>query len=509
MPGAADARTLYKALGLDPTKTRPSNEALLRRALKGEALYRDQHARGRPEPVLAALPAPFRALRPRPGGAAGRRCAAARRARATKGSARGRCTWKAGPCWWTPRGPFGNPTSDSARTMITLETRRALVVVYAPGGYASARLREVADGTAAALTRFCGGSVAERRLVPASTTTPLVPASSTRRGAHPRRPLPRPARGGAPRRRAAPHHRGRGHRQDHRPHAAHRPPHLEQARAARGDPGPHLHREGGRSRWRSAWTSSSPTATRRRSIGTFHAFGDRVLREAALEGGLNPEFRVLTRPEQIIFLRERLWSLPLRRFRPLGDPTRHLAALLGLVSRAKDEDVSPEEYRAWAAARAATAADDVARDEAERHLELAAFYAAVPGPARRGGRSSTSATRSTARSACCATRPGAARAPARALPLHPGGRVPGHEPRPARDGAAPRRRGLAQHHGGGRRRPGHLPLARGGRRQPAGLPRALSRARARSCSPRTTARPRRSSTRPPASSPTTTPTGWR
>src|SRR5262247_4379248 len=94
-------------------------------------------------------------------------------------------------------------------------------------------------------------------------------------------------------------------------------------------------------------------------ISTFHAFGDRVLREAALEGGMNPEFRVLTRPEEIIFLRERLFSLPLRRFRPLGDPTRHLHALLGLVSRAKDEDVSPEEYRAWAEARTATASDDV------------------------------------------------------------------------------------------------------------------------------------------------------
>ena len=40
MPGTEDARTLYKALGIDPTKTRPSNEALLRRALKGEPLYR-------------------------------------------------------------------------------------------------------------------------------------------------------------------------------------------------------------------------------------------------------------------------------------------------------------------------------------------------------------------------------------------------------------------------------------------------------------------------------------
>jgi DNA helicase-2/ATP-dependent DNA helicase PcrA len=110
-------------------------------------------------------------------------------------------------------------------------------------------------------------------------------------------------------------------------------------------------------------------------IGTFHAFGDRILREAALEAGLNPEFRVLTRPEQIIFLRERLWRLPLQRFRPLGDPTRHLGALLGLVSRAKDEDVSPERYQAWAEAAAAAAGDDAARDAAARHVELAAFYA--------------------------------------------------------------------------------------------------------------------------------------
>ncbi len=111
-------------------------------------------------------------------------------------------------------------------------------------------------------------------------------------------------------------------------------------------------------------------------ISTFHAFGDHVLRQAALQAGINPEFRVLTRPEQVIFLRERLWRLPLKRFRPLGDPTQHLQALLGLVSRAKDEDVSPAAYRAWAETQAAAAATDEERDAADRHLELAAFYAA-------------------------------------------------------------------------------------------------------------------------------------
>ena len=110
------------------------------------------------------------------------------------------------------------------------------------------------------------------------------------------------------------------------------------------------------------------------SISTFHAFGDRVLREGALEAGMNPEFRVLSRPEQIIFLRERIFRLPLRRFRPLGDPTKHLASLLGLVSRAKDEDVSAEEYRAWAEGLAGRAATSEERDEADRQLEIAAFY---------------------------------------------------------------------------------------------------------------------------------------
>ena len=110
------------------------------------------------------------------------------------------------------------------------------------------------------------------------------------------------------------------------------------------------------------------------AISTFHAFGDRVLREWALEVGLDPQFRVLSQPEQVIFLRERLFKLPLERFRPLGDPTRHLSALTTLVSRAKDEDVSPRQYREWAEARLVAAASDEEKDEARSHLELAAFY---------------------------------------------------------------------------------------------------------------------------------------
>src|SRR6266851_5250635 len=74
-------------------------------------------------------------------------------------------------------------------------------------------------------------------------------------------------------------------------------------------------------------------------ISTFHAFGDRLIKENALELGLTPDFRVLTRAEQVIFLRDHLFEFPLKHYRPLGDPTRHLQAILGQISRLKDEDV--------------------------------------------------------------------------------------------------------------------------------------------------------------------------
>ena len=114
-------------------------------------------------------------------------------------------------------------------------------------------------------------------------------------------------------------------------------------------------------------------------IATFHAFGDWLLREHALELGLTPAFRVLNRAEQVLFLRTRLFELPLDHFRPLGDPTRHLQALAGLFGRAKDEDVTPEAYLAHATALAADAVahpeDAERRDLAARSLELARTYA--------------------------------------------------------------------------------------------------------------------------------------
>jgi len=115
------------------------------------------------------------------------------------------------------------------------------------------------------------------------------------------------------------------------------------------------------------------------SIGTFHAFGDRIIREYALELGLPTDVRVLTRPEVVIFLREHLFEFELDEYRPLGDPTRFLGALATLFSRCKDEDVSPQAYLAHAdelAIRSGADPDDEAlAEDARRHGELARAYA--------------------------------------------------------------------------------------------------------------------------------------
>lgn len=161
VPGTEDARTLYKALGIDPTKTRPSNEALLRRVLKGESLYVVNTLVDAMNFVSLKVQLPFglyHASRVEPPVVLRK----GRPGESYEGIRKGPVNVEGRPVLVDERGPFGNPTSDSARTCITLETRSALVVAYAPAGYAERRLGEVLDLTQQTLTRHCGGSSAGR-----------------------------------------------------------------------------------------------------------------------------------------------------------------------------------------------------------------------------------------------------------------------------------------------------------------------------------------------------------
>lgn len=148
-------RTMYKRVGLDPTKTRPSSEALLRRVRKGDSLprinsmvdvcnwcslefqlpyglYDAARIDGEIELRLGRAGESYAGIRKDDVRVDGRMALADR------------------------LGPFGNPTSDSARTMVTTATTRALVVVFAPIEIEVRRLTDVLDVTSRRMSEFTG-----------------------------------------------------------------------------------------------------------------------------------------------------------------------------------------------------------------------------------------------------------------------------------------------------------------------------------------------------------------
>ncbi|KKQ84472.1 MAG: hypothetical protein UT06_C0004G0008 [Candidatus Woesebacteria bacterium GW2011_GWA1_38_8] len=82
-------------------------------------------------------------------------------------------------------------------------------------------------------------------------------------------------------------------------------------------------------------------------ISTFHAFCDRILKNEALQIGLNPKYKLNTQSESIQFFRKNLFKFELEYFRPLGNPTKFIDGMLQHFSRLQDEDVKPSEYLAW------------------------------------------------------------------------------------------------------------------------------------------------------------------
>ena len=131
MPDIAPARQLYRHFGIDPTRYRPSSEALLRRVLRGErlprvnslvdvanvvslrlqvpiGLYDLAHVRGSLTLRLGREGESYAGIRKEQVNVAGRICVAD----------------DAGPC--------GNPSADSGRTMITTATERAAWIFFLP-----------------------------------------------------------------------------------------------------------------------------------------------------------------------------------------------------------------------------------------------------------------------------------------------------------------------------------------------------------------------------------------
>jgi len=82
-------------------------------------------------------------------------------------------------------------------------------------------------------------------------------------------------------------------------------------------------------------------------ISTFHSFCDRILRQEALNIGLDPRYKLMTQSESIQFIRDHYFEFDLDYFRPLGNPNKFIGGMLQHFSRLQDEDISPNDYITW------------------------------------------------------------------------------------------------------------------------------------------------------------------
>lgn len=83
-------------------------------------------------------------------------------------------------------------------------------------------------------------------------------------------------------------------------------------------------------------------------VYTFHRFSDRILRLEGLEIGIDPSYKIISYPEQWILLRKNIFKFELEYFRPLGNPTKFISAILKFISRLQDENISCEKFQEFA-----------------------------------------------------------------------------------------------------------------------------------------------------------------
>lgn len=83
-------------------------------------------------------------------------------------------------------------------------------------------------------------------------------------------------------------------------------------------------------------------------VQTFHAFGEKLLHRHALDIGVPYDFKLVTETEQWLLVRQHLDRFQLSYYRSLGNPTKFIHALVRHFSRAKDEEIYPEHYLAYA-----------------------------------------------------------------------------------------------------------------------------------------------------------------
>ena len=76
-------------------------------------------------------------------------------------------------------------------------------------------------------------------------------------------------------------------------------------------------------------------------VSTFHSFAQRLLEAHGLEIGLTTDFKLVDQTGQWLLIRNNLEKFDLDYYKPLGNPTKFIQALVRHFSRCKDELVGP------------------------------------------------------------------------------------------------------------------------------------------------------------------------
>jgi DNA/RNA-binding domain of Phe-tRNA-synthetase-like protein len=132
-PAILATRAAYKALGKDPARYRGSAEALLRRVIAGKGLPRINNVVDAINlvSVESRLPVGLYDLAHVQGDILFR---AGRAGETYKGIGKYDLNLEGLPVFCDAAGPHGSPTSDSERTMVTLETKKVIAIIISFGG---------------------------------------------------------------------------------------------------------------------------------------------------------------------------------------------------------------------------------------------------------------------------------------------------------------------------------------------------------------------------------------
>ena len=126
------ARALYRQFGVDPTRVRPSSEALLRRLKKGETLPRVNSLVDIANAMSVRLQVPVGLYDLEKVKGLQLTVRLGREGETYVGIGKEKVNVAGRICVADAEGPCGNPSADSARTMITTATERAAWIYFLP-----------------------------------------------------------------------------------------------------------------------------------------------------------------------------------------------------------------------------------------------------------------------------------------------------------------------------------------------------------------------------------------